>query len=389
LLLLLVGFGLGQLARHQNMKICLLANAASIHVQRWASYFHGRGHEVHIVSLEACSVPGATVHYIPWWPKTKQVGYLAALPRIRRVIRRIWPDILHAHYAISYGVLGALSGFRPLAIGAWGSDILIVPGKSRLRWAVLKSALKRADLITSASENITQTLVANGVPPAKIDTFPFGVDMRTFCPGPQPNQGRRVDVICTRSFHDIYNIELLLRALAIVANEAPDVRCVLAGDGPRREPLKTLAQELGITRNVLWLGWVSSRELAHWLQQSTMYVSPALSDGTSTALTEAMACGCFPIVTKISANAPWITDGQTGFLFSGTHATSLASAIVRVLNHQVDLQAAARRNIELVRQRADWECIMLRLVEHYFRIAGIEDRGPSSRESHSCPTQAV
>lgn len=357
------------------MKICLLANAASIHVQRWASHFHKRGHEVHIVSLEPCDVPGATVHHIPWWRKSKQVGYLAMLPRIRRTIRQIRPDVLHAHYAISYGVLGALCGCRPLAIGAWGSDILITPRKSRLRWAILKGALKRADLITSVAEHITQELIDKGIPAAKIDTFPFGVDMQIFYPGSHSTHDREVDVICTRNFDDVYNIPLLLRALATVVEKKPSVRCVLAGNGPRRESLQALARELGIAGNIRWLGWISSRELAGWLQRSTIYVSPSLSDGTSTALTEAMACGCFPIVTNIPANAPWIADGRTGFLVSGTDPANLANALLMVMNNEIDLQAAARANVELVRERANWDSIMRRLEEHYFRLAGIENKG--------------
>jgi len=120
------------------------------------------------------------VYHILWWPPVKQVGYPAALPRIRRLVKRISPDVLHSHYAISYGVLGALTGFRPHVIGAWGSDILITPGASKLRWAVLVRALRRADLITSLSGQITRVLIERGVPGEKIETIPFGVDTQLF-----------------------------------------------------------------------------------------------------------------------------------------------------------------------------------------------------------------
>ena len=160
------------------MRICLLGNAASIHIQRWAKFFIERGHEVQIISLSPGAVDGAKVHYVAWWPPIKQVGYLAALPRIRRLVKQISPDVLHSHYAISYGVLGALTGFRPLVIGAWGSDILVTPGTSKLRWAVLGRALRRADLITSLADHITSVLIERGVPEEKIETVPFGGDGR-------------------------------------------------------------------------------------------------------------------------------------------------------------------------------------------------------------------
>lgn len=366
------------------MRICLLSNAASVHVQRWASYFVKRDHEVHVVSFDPGSIPGATVHHVWWWPRVKQIGYLLALPRIRRVLDRIHPDVLHAHYAISYGVLGALSGFKPLAIGVWGSDVLISPGKSRVRWTILEHALRRADLITSLAEHLTRVLIARGISEEKIETLPFGVDTQLFHRDPKLRNCKEIDIICTRNFSRVYNIELLLRALAILVAEKPDLKCVLAGDGPRRESLKALARQLAINRNITWLGWISSNDLAMWLQRSKVYVSPSLSDGTSTALTEAMACGCFPIVLDIPANRPWITDGKTGFLVAEASPEHLADSILKALNRNVDLQRAAEANSEIVFERADWHSVMRRIEAHHFRLAGSVDREFLRSES-PCP----
>jgi L-malate glycosyltransferase len=371
------------------MKICFLANAASVHTQRLAVYFSERGHRIHIVSLEPGAVPGATVHHVPWRPKVKQIGYLAALPRIGHLVRQIHPDVLHAHYAISYGVLGALCGFRPLAIAAMGSDILVTPGESLLRWAVLTCALKRADLITSAAAHISEVLIDRGIPKEKIDTFPNGVDTQVFRPGPGLCREREVDIICTRNFDEIYNIELLLRALPKIVRRYPRLKCALAGDGPRRESLKAEAQQLGIGGNLSWLGWLSSNDLARWLERSKVYVSPALSDGTSTALTEAMACGCFPIALDILANRPWIEDGKTGFLVPAATPECLADTILKALDENVDFEAAAEANLETVRERADWYSIMQRLEEHYIRLAEMKNRKLLRSESRPYPEEII
>ncbi|MFZ3199737.1 MAG: glycosyltransferase [Candidatus Acidiferrales bacterium] len=371
------------------MKICFLANAASIHIQRLAAYFAERGHQIHVVSLEPGSVPGATVHYVRWRPKVKQIGYLAALPRIRRAVARIRPDVLHAHYSISYGVLGALCGFRPLAIAAMGSDILVTPGKSWLRWAVLTCALKRADLITSAAGHISQVLMDHGIPREKIDTFPNGVDTQVFRPGPGLCREREMDIICTRNFNEIYNVELLLRALPKAVRRNPGLKCALAGDGPRQESLQAEAQQLGIGENLSWLGWLSSSELARWLQRSKVYVSPTLSDGTSTALTEAMACGCFPIALDIPANRPWIQNGKTGLLAFAATPECLADAILKALDQDVDLEAAAEANSETIRERADWYSIMQRLEEHYIRLSEMKNHNSLCSESRPYPREVI
>jgi len=350
------------------MKICLLGNAASIHIQRWAGFFVKKGYELHIISFSAGAVDGATVHHVSWWTPIKSVGYLATLPRIRRLIREISPDILHAHYAISYGVLGGLTGFRPLAIGAWGSDILVIPGTSKIRWKVLLYALRRADLITSLADHITHALVERGIPAAKIKTIPFGVDTQLFHPLPDAKRPQPYDVICTRNFDTGYNVAALLRALPAVIRRHPQLTCLLAGDGPQKDSLKNLASELGIENNLRWLGWLSPQELAQRLRQTKVYVSPSLSDGTSTALTEAMASGSFPVVSDIEANRPWIENGATGLLFPPSDSMALSDCVLRALASQSFRSEALELNREKVETDANWRSIMKSVEGFYLQL---------------------
>lgn len=348
-----------------RMKICLLGNAASIHIQRWTAYFAQRGYELHIISLSPGEVEGAKVHYVPWWPPVKQVGYLAALPRIRRLVKQISPDVLHAHYAVSYGVLGALAGFKPLAIGAWGSDILVIPGTSKVRWAILLHALLRADLITSLADHITRVLIEHGVPPEKIKTIPFGVDTQLFCPLSNSQSVRPFDVICTRKFDDVYDVGTLLRALPAIITRHPNLTCLLLDHGPLKDSLKRLARELGVEGNLRWLGWLPPQELAQWLRQTKVYVSASLSDGTSASLIEAMASGCFPVVSDIEANRPWIENGSTGFLFRPSDPEALAARVLQVLESETLRERALVVNRQKVERQANWRTIMGSVEELY------------------------
>ena len=298
----------------------------------------------------------------------KIVGYSLTLPRIRRLVAEISPDVVHAHYAISYGVLGAFSGFRPLVIGAWGSDILVSPGRSKIRWAILRHSMKKADLIISLAEHITQVLIENGIEGGKIDTLPFGVNTGVFFRPSEEEESREIDVISSRNFDQLYNIEALLKAVKIAKGKRPNLRLVLAGDGARRELLKDLSRQLGIAENITWLGWMLPDELAGWLRRSKIYVSPSLSDGTSTALTEAMASGCFPIASAIEANRPWIRDGETGFLVPESRPDQLAERILIALESPDLRRKAAKLNEATVQERANWHSIMDRVERHYFSL---------------------
>jgi glycosyltransferase involved in cell wall biosynthesis len=359
-----------------RLKICLLGNASSIHIQRWAGFFVGKGYELHIISLSPGTVEKAEVHYVRWWPPIKTIGYVLAIPRIRRLVRQISPDVLHAHYAVSYGVLGSLAGFKPLVIGAWGSDILVTPGTSKIRWSVLLRALHRADVITSLAEHITRTLIERGVSASRIETIPFGVDTQLFRPLSESECAQPYDLICTRNFDTVYNIATLLRALPLIVKRHPHFVCLLAGDGPQNESLRRLAAELGVENNLRWLGWLPPQELAHLLRQTKIYVSPSLSDGTSTALTEAMASGCFPVVSDIEANRPWVVSGSNGLLFSPADPRALADCVLKALECEQLRESALHVNREKVERQANWQAIMERVDEIYRHLVIQHQQSP-------------
>src|SRR5437763_11037152 len=96
------------------LRLCLLADAGSIHTRRWAEYFADRGHEVHLLSMRPATYSRVNVHVIrPWLGRG---GYLAAAFAARRRVRELEPDLVHAHYASSYGLWGAVCGWKPLIV---------------------------------------------------------------------------------------------------------------------------------------------------------------------------------------------------------------------------------------------------------------------------------
>jgi glycosyltransferase involved in cell wall biosynthesis len=89
------------------------------------------------------------------------------------------------------------------------------------------------------------------------------------------------------------------------------------------------------------------------LQGAAVYVSPALSDGASAALLEALATGCLPVVADIEANREWIQDGANGLLFRPGDEASLAAALERALADGALRARARAENPGLVAGQAD------------------------------------
>jgi glycosyltransferase involved in cell wall biosynthesis len=320
-----------------------------------------------VVSFDKGDIPGVEVHHVPPPVSFKPLGLPLTLPRVKRILRTIRPDILHAHYATSYGLIGALTGFKPLIITAWGTDVLIMPQKSRMFREILLWSLGKANLITSMAAHMTAVLKGLGVDDKKIVTLPFGVDTAVFHPGLHARE-EDIDIICTRPCESLYNVELLIRSLPLIAARYPRLRCVLIGGGSQEQNLKALAKELGLEAHIQWVGQVSLPDVAKWLGHAKVFVSPSLSDGNNISLNEAMACGCFPVCTDIPANREWLEDGQNGYLVPVDRPEVLAECVCLALAAPDFRRRCAETNWRIVENRADWNKHMATMEGFYLEM---------------------
>lgn len=346
------------------MRILLAGDAPSIHLRRWATALAAAGDEVHVASFRRADLGPIPVHPLPTFGLGK-AGYLLAAPTLARLVRRLRPDVLHAHYATSYGLVGALVGGPPLVVTAWGSDTIIAPRESALLRRALRYALARADAVTSMAEHMNASIRALGVPDARLHVLPFGVDVARFGASPDGVRDESL-VICTRNFAPVYDVATLIRAVALLHARGRRVRVNLIGAGPLRDDLGRLVEDLGLGETVHFLGHVAHEALPALLQAAGVFVTPSHSDGNNISLNEAMAAGCTPVVTDIPANTQWITNDITGFVYPAGDTDALAAALEAALDAPVEWREAARAaNLARVRRDADWPSAVGRMRELY------------------------
>jgi L-malate glycosyltransferase len=345
------------------MRILLLGEARSIHTRRWAEGLSARGMDVHVVSLRPGDIKGVTVHILKPVVGSKAL-YLSVIPRLRALIRKLRPDVVHAHYATSYGLLATLSGHPHVVITAWGTDVLIAPRESFVLRTLLRFSLRRAGAVTSMAEHMSASLLALGVSPDRLHVLPFGVDVGRFAALAAPNR-RPGSVVCTRGFHDIYDVQCLVRAFAAVRGERYLQTLTLIGDGPLRPALEALVETLGIRQSVEFLGRLDQEQLAAVLGTQEVFVSPAWSDGNNISLNEAMAAGCFPLATDIPANAQWITHGVNGFLYPAGDVDALIALLRELPAGRRLLDDARQLNLERVNRDANWQTALDRMCAIY------------------------
>ena len=151
-----------------TLRLCIIANPNSIHTQRWVRYFVERGHEVHLIGEKPlASVPpqGARFYDLTQQANLRKARYLVWSQAVRRLVRTIRPDVLHAHQVASAGWLGAAAGYHPLLVTSWGSDLLVGARRSAAQRQLARWVLRRADRITCVSQDLAQAALALGAPP--------------------------------------------------------------------------------------------------------------------------------------------------------------------------------------------------------------------------------
>src|SRR5207302_9379094 len=112
-----------------RVRLCFVATAGSIHSYRWVKYFAGRGHRVDWISFSPLAfepLPEVRFHHLTFGDVAggDAASVLRGTRAVRRLLHRIEPDLLHAHYVGLNGVVAALTRFHPLVLTAWGSDVL-------------------------------------------------------------------------------------------------------------------------------------------------------------------------------------------------------------------------------------------------------------------------
>ena len=365
------------------MKICYVGNPQSVHLQRWMTYFVDRGDEVHVITPQPAHIDGVHLHEISMpavWniPTTflhriRVLGYLLHRTRswllvrhMRRMVEAIAPDVLDGHYLTYYGVLASMLHVHPLVLTVLGSDVLIDPEKHGVqRAAQMGKALGGADAVVCPSRQTREAAIRLGARPEIARVIPLGADIERFRPRQRetqatkgPTEGDPTIVVSTRKLEPVYNVETLIRAIPLVQAEVSGASFVICGDGSQREYLESLAQGLGVSPSVRFVGWIAHGELHKCLASADIYVSTSLSDGAPVSLLEAMACGLPVVSTDAGSAGELIRDGENGFLFRARDFRTLASRLAHLIRDEDERQRLGRANPQVARERGDFRKTM-------------------------------
>ena len=344
--------------RSDAVRLLVLADANSIHTERWVRGLAGSGPvALRLVTMNPAGVrtglrdvPGVLAIDEFYAGKVRAGGgnwrYLLNVPRIVRSVRRMKPDAIVTIYLSSYGLMGAIAkGGAVLVHVVIGSDVMPQPGRSRIFDLLSRWTLARGDLCVSASETLTAHLsaIAN-VPAGAILTQQYGLEDWVLG---HPLLPKTYDFVSNRAWVPNSRIPTLLRTFARLT--AP-VTLALVGGGP---PIETEIRDLAMQDpRVTPLGVLAHRKNVEVVARSSFYFSMTASDGASLSLMEAMAVGAIPVVSDIEPNREWVEHGVNGALIPLDDELAAVARIESLLARPgAELDEIRRRNREIVRER--------------------------------------
>lgn len=364
-----------------SAKILLLADANSPHTLRWAESIKNSGYSIGIFcfhkideslyinfkNIQLYSLNISRSLQSASEDNFSKIVYLKAVKKVKTIIKEFKPEIVHAHYASSYGLIGALSGFHPLIISMWGSDIFRFPNYSILHKTILKFNLSRADKLLSTSYKMKSEAKKYTI--KDIVVTPFGVDVNRFKPKIVNSIFEQDEIIIgtIKTLENIYGIEYLIKAFQIVKNKLPQkrIKLLLVGEGTQRKRFEELAAELNLLSDIIFTGYINHNEVENYHNMLDIYVAVSLQESFGVAVLEASACAKPVIVSNVGGLPEVVDDGKTGIIIEKENPNQLADALLKLIIN-TDLRAEMGSNgRQKVLNEFDWQDSLKKMLNIY------------------------
>jgi glycosyltransferase involved in cell wall biosynthesis len=357
------------------MKILLCADDKSANTLAWARGFRELGAEVLVASVRADKISDVLVAlgnpHIP-----ARLNFLLAAHKLRALIASYNPDILIGYRITSYGYLCSCTGFHPLVLAGQNEQITYLPKPNLIRKRILEffagRAIRKADLIHAWGENMLGRLKELGADEKNVLVLHRGIDLKLFTPSTRETAAKNPVFVSSRSLFPEYKINRIIEAFSCLLGKIPGASLKIIGEGPEKVNLVNLTNTLGISGKVDFPGRLSPQEVAVTLKNSDIYVSIIESEGVSSSLLEACACGSYPIVTDMPASRMLIENGWNGTLINPEMTISdLSETMLKVAKNTDLRKTAAKINIELINNKFDFRKNIGRFLDAYGKLTSL------------------
>jgi glycosyltransferase involved in cell wall biosynthesis len=307
----------------------------------------------------------------------------AGFARLVHLVRDVRPQVIHGYLFgpnLYAALAGRLAGVPAVVVAKRNLDAF----ETRRQVLAQRLAHRLATQVTAVSEAVADSVVALGVPRARITVIPNGVDAARFVPPAPVEEARRAlgadasplvgSVGCLAARKDYGT---LLEALRLLGDRGLAFRAALVGDGPDRDALEARATALGLAGRVRFLG--ERDDIERLLPGMDVFVLSSREEGIPNALLEAMAAGRACVATAVGGTPEVLRDGETGWLVPPGEPGALADALEQALTRPGEARRRGEAACLAAREEMSIEAMVRRHEEFYERAIGCSLKGGGSQ----------
>ncbi|ADY57273.1 glycosyl transferase group 1 [Syntrophobotulus glycolicus DSM 8271] len=326
-------------------------------------------------------------YFFDWYPKT----YIRGMKRtLAGLIKTKKPDIIHAHVAHPDGAAAVYFGKKygiPVVVTIHGQDFAHTLYRSPRCERSLKTTLALADRVVLVSDKLRHNYGLDDWADdlTKYRVIYNGVNLEELAEDTRAErdkaekggagEGEKAPVLVTVGFlRKFKGHAYVLEALPVLLPKYPGLLYHIVGDGAERQVLEKQARELGLEKNVLFLGSLSHAEAMKEIARSDLFLMPSWNEAFGVVYLEALAHGKPVIGTKGEGIAPIIEREQVGITVPARNAKALAEALDLLLSHPESSRQMGERGRALVRREFTWEQNALQTCGLYQEILNSDQR---------------
>jgi glycosyltransferase involved in cell wall biosynthesis len=359
----------------------------SLHAHALSQAQAGMGHQVIVFTSQQYGMPkhefrsGYEIYRFPELAHPLEnpltVSMVPAL--VAGGLRRV--DVVHAHshlfFSTNLAALKRKMSSTPLVITNHGFRVQRGSRLDLLQDIYLNTmgawTLRAADKVISLTSDEARRVSSLRVDPSRSIVIPNGVDLDLF--HPTGEKEAEDTILWAGRFVEEKGVRYLLEAVRLISKEMPSVRLLLVGYGPLEDRLKSHAQRVGVSKNVVFQAPVDQRTLASLFNKCAVFALPSLSEGLPNVVLEAMACARPVVATDgIGLNS---VIGDAGIFVPPRDPRSLADATLRLLSDSPLRAKLGLHARSIVVKRYSWRSVAEVTTRLFQRLIDLRHASPS------------
>ncbi|MFT6246383.1 MAG: glycosyltransferase involved in cell wall biosynthesis [Crocinitomicaceae bacterium] len=326
-------------------RILFLADINSVHTERWVKNLIHRGYEIGLFSLSekkttwidslSCEYHcvGVNQDKIRSKKRFSKLAYFSSFKELKSFTKNFNPEIVHAHYASSYGMLLMRLKFKNSVLSLWGSDVYEFPKRSFIHKKLFQRILNSAPIVCSTSKDMARE--ASLYVKKDFHITPFGIDTDRFKPTGANHPVFTIGTV--KTLEKVYGIDRLIHLFDKFQSQFEgEVQLKIFGSGSELDSLQSLVKELKLESKVHFKGFVEDQNLIEAFNSLDVFVALSRRESFGVAALEAQSCG-IPVIVSNVGGLPEVVSPETGFMVDGNPiAIGLVDGALEALNKLID-----------------------------------------------------